>query len=35
MQLLEDHLQKPAQAKRADACYLFWVFFIVASLGGD
>jgi len=31
MKLLEAHLEKPGKAKRADTCYLFWVFFIVSA----
>lgn len=29
MKLLQDHLERPAQAKRADACFLCSFFFLV------
>jgi hypothetical protein len=29
MQLLQEHLDHPKQAKRADTCFLFGLFFLV------
>lgn len=32
MQLLQAHLEKPKQAKRADTCFLLGLFFLVVVL---
>lgn len=29
MKLLQEHLEHPKQAKRADTCFLFLLFFVV------
>jgi hypothetical protein len=29
LRLLEAHLATPGKAKRADACYLGWMFFLI------